>query len=171
MDANPVTSDPSPLPPTYGPRPVVESNGYLNGRFIAHVSGPMDKIVADPAISHWWLDCLVKMLVENPDLPPSASPSTNATGKNMILQLNGEACHKGLLALEKVKNEKNWGTVKSLFGFLDEHLWEKQAQSANWREAYPGLYDSRCGATYIRPFYDDANLIMVSHYAGVLVPR
>jgi len=131
----------------------------------------MDKIAADPAISRWWLGCLVKMLSENPDLPPSASSSTNATGKNMILQLNGEACRKGLLALEKVKNKQNWTTIKSLFGFLDEHLWEKQAQSANWREAYPGLYDSRCGAVYTHPFYDDVDLIMISHYAGVLVPK
>jgi hypothetical protein len=169
MTANPTTSDPSPLPPTNGFRPIVESNGYLNDRFIDHVSAP-DRILTDPELCSWWLKVLVKMVTDNPSTPPSASPSTNPTGKNMILQLDTEACIRGLLALEKAKNTQNWPTVKRLFGFLDARLWEKQAQSANWREAYPGLYDSRCGAAYVPAFYNDSNLIMVSHYAGIRTP-
>jgi len=170
MQANPTTSDPSPLPPTYNPRPIVESNGYLNERFIDHVSAPMDRIAADPVLCSWWLRVLVKMVTDNPETPVSAASGTNPTGKNLVLQLDGEACRKGLLALEKVKNLQNWIDVKGLFGLLDDRLWQKQAQSASWREAYPGLYGSKCGATYVRPFFDDAKLIMVSHYAGVPVP-
>jgi hypothetical protein len=168
--ANPTTSDPSPLPPTYGPRPIVESNGYLNDRFTDHVSAPMDNIAADPATCDWWLRVLFKMVSENPEIPYGSSPSTNPTGETLIKQLKGEACRKGLVALEKVKNKQNWVRVKELFGLLENHLWQKRAQSADWRQAYPGLYESKCGARHIPPFFDDAQLVMVSHYAGVPQP-
>lgn len=170
MQANPTTSDPSPLPPTYGSRPIVESNGYLNERFIDHVSAPMNLIAADPALCGWWLKVLNKMVTDNPETPPGAALGTNPTGKNLVLQLDSEACRKGLVALETVKNKQNWNYVKGLFGLLDSRLWQKQAQSENWRRAYPGLYDSRCGATYVPTFFDDGNLIMVSHYAGLPSP-
>ena len=167
---NPTTSSTASLPPTYPTRVINPSNGYLNERFTDHVSAPMEKIAADPVLCDWWLNVLFKMLTDNPPAPHGASSNGNPTGENMNLQLDAAACRKGLLAIETVKSRQNWHVIKDLFDRLDRRLWEKCAQSSDWRRAYSGLYDSKAGARYVSAFFEDANLVMVSHYGGVPTP-